>query len=161
MAALPRWIWLRVLAFTLFLPGLIVGYAPYYLIITPRRVAGGWPRGAGQVPAVAVIALGIAIYGACAWRFATEGLGTPAPYDPPRHLVSGGLYGWSRNPMYVGITLALLGEAWLFASPAQAVYAALVALAFHARVVWYEEPGLRAKFGEEYDRYRHAVRRWG
>jgi protein-S-isoprenylcysteine O-methyltransferase Ste14 len=156
----PRWLWFRVLSFTLILPGLILAYAPYFLIITPRRVADGWPPGAARVPALVPMAIGIVVYVACAWRFATEGLGTPAPYDPPRRLVTGGLYRWSRNPMYVGITLALLGEAWLFASPSQAVYAAMVALAFRLRVTLYEEPRLRERYGEEYAQFRERVRRW-
>lgn len=156
----PRWLWLRVVSFTLILPGLILVYAPYFLIISPRRVAAGWPPGASRVPALVPIAIGVAVYAACAWRFATEGLGTPAPYDPPRRLVTGGLYRWSRNPMYVGITLALLGEAWLFASPSQAVYAAMVALAFHLRVTLYEEPRLQELYGDEYAWLRERVRRW-
>ena len=56
--------------------------------------------------------------------------------------------------------MALFGEAWLFALPSQAVYAAMVALAFHLRVTLYEEPRLQALFGEPYEQYRRSVRRW-
>ena len=157
----PRWIWVRVLGFTVLLPGLVLLYAPYWLIITPRRVAAGWPPDAAHAPALLAIAIGFSVYGVCAWRFATEGLGTPAPWDPPRRLVTGGLYHWTRNPMYVGIIGALLGEAWFFGSLAQVVFAALVAAAFHARVLLYEEPKLRELFGVEFDAYCARVRRWG
>src|SRR5205085_3861249 len=51
----------------------------------------------------------------CMWRFATTGRGTPAPFDPPRYIVRGGLYEHVRNPMYWGMALALIGEAVLFA----------------------------------------------
>ena len=157
----PRWIWLRVLGFTVLLPGFILAYAPYWWIITPGRVAAGWPPDVARAPALLAIALGFSLYAICAWRFATEGLGTPAPWDPPRRLVTGGLYRWTRNPMYVGIVLALLGESWLFASRAQVVYAVCVAAGFHARVLLYEEPVLRKLFGAAFDEYCARVRRWG
>jgi protein-S-isoprenylcysteine O-methyltransferase Ste14 len=154
-------IWLRVLAFTVFLPGLITVYAPLWLIITPARVAALWPPDAWRAPALLFIAAGMGVYLMCAWRFAVEGLGTPAPWDPPRRLVTGGLYRWTRNPMYVGLVCALLGEAWLFESRSQVVYAGLLALAFHLRVIIYEEPKLHELFGADFEAYRGRVRRWG
>ena len=101
------------------------------------------------------------IYLVCAWRFATEGHGTPDPLAPPRKLVTGGMYRWTRNPMYVGIPIALAGEAWWLASPGIALYAAIIGVAFHLRVVMYEEPVLRRLFGAEFDTYCARVKRWG
>jgi protein-S-isoprenylcysteine O-methyltransferase Ste14 len=157
----PRWIWLRVLGFTVLLPGLMLVYAPYWWIITPERVASRWPPDAMHAPALLAIIVGFSIYAMCAWRFAKEGLGTPAPWDPPRRLVTGGLYQWTRNPMYVGIVLTLLGEACVFSSGAQLIFAACAAIAFHLRVLLYEEPVLRRLFGAEFDAYCARVRRWG
>lgn len=156
-----RWIWLRALGFTVLLPGLIMVYAPYWWIITPQRVAARWPPEAMHAPALVVIVVGFSIYAVCARRFAVDGLGTPAPWDPPRRLVTSGLYRWTRNPMYVGIVLALLGEAWLFSSSAQLTFAICMAIAFHLRVLLYEEPVLRKLFGAEFDAYKARVRRWG
>jgi protein-S-isoprenylcysteine O-methyltransferase Ste14 len=155
------WIWLRVLGFTVLLPGLILVYAPWWWIITPAGIASSWPPTPIRAASAVVIAIGFSIYVVCAVRFVREGLGTPAPWDPPRKLVIGGLYRWTRNPMYVGVVLALLGEAWLFGSGAQLVYAACIAIAFHLRVVIYEEPVLRRLFGGEFDGYAARVRRWG
>ena len=154
-------IWLRVLAFTVLIPGLVTVYAPLWLIITPARVMARWPPDAWRAPALAAIVAGIGVYLMCASRFATEGFGTPAPWDPPGRLVTGGLYRFTRNPMYVGLVCALLGEAWLFASRSQVVYAGLVALAFHFRVIMYEEPRLRGQFGADFAAYCGRVRRWG
>jgi protein-S-isoprenylcysteine O-methyltransferase Ste14 len=149
-----------VLSFTLLVPCTVVAFAPYFWIMGPARVASRWPplglSALGFVP----LAIGLAIYVACARRFAVEGLGTPAPYDPPRRLVTGGLFRWTRNPFYVGIVTILLGEAAVFASLAMVWYALVVAVAFHLRVLLYEEPVLRRLFGDEFERYAREVPRW-
>jgi protein-S-isoprenylcysteine O-methyltransferase Ste14 len=56
--------------------------------------------------------------------------------------------------------LFTLGEAWLFGSAALLLYAAALAIGFHLLLVAYEEPKLRATFGDAYQRYRRAVPRW-
>ncbi|HTD53691.1 MAG TPA: isoprenylcysteine carboxylmethyltransferase family protein [Thermoanaerobaculia bacterium] len=108
----------------------------------------------------ALLAAGAAVYLWCAWDFATTGGGTPAPIDPPRSLVERGLYRHVRNPMYLGILLLLGGEAMLFRSRALLAYAGLVFLFFFLFVVAYEEPALRRKFGQTYERYCDRVPRW-
>jgi protein-S-isoprenylcysteine O-methyltransferase Ste14 len=92
--------------------------------------------------------------------FAVAGRGTPAPIDPPKELVRRGLYRFTRNPMYVGVASVLIGEAWLFASRAMAVFALGVVTMFHLFVLFYEEPTLRRTFGDAYERYCAAVPRW-
>ncbi len=106
------------------------------------------------------LALGMTVYLWCAWEFARSGKGTPAPYDPPQLLVTRGLYRYMRNPIYVGVGLVILGEALLFDSIALLAYAVLLLTLFHLRVVLYEEPRLRAKFGADYQQYCLAVPRW-
>ena len=93
-------------------------------------------------------------------RFAWQGLGTPAPVLPTRHLVVTGLYRHVRNPMYVSVVCALLGQALLFGNPMLLSYGGLVWLLFHIFVLAYEEPVLRAKFGPEYDAFCAEVPRW-
>jgi protein-S-isoprenylcysteine O-methyltransferase Ste14 len=75
-------------------------------------------------------------------------------------MVARGLYRIVRNPMYVGVSLVLLGEALFFASSTLFIYGLLVLLGFHLRVIWYEEPTLRKKFGENYSGYCRKVPRW-
>ncbi|HVZ49882.1 MAG TPA: isoprenylcysteine carboxylmethyltransferase family protein [Gemmatimonadaceae bacterium] len=154
-------LFLRVLSFTVLLPCSILAWIPYYWIAGPSRVGAHWPPAATDALALTLIAAGAVVYVTCAWRFATEGSGTPAPWDPPRRLVTGGLYRWVRNPMYVGIPVALLGEAWWLHSRAMLIYAAFVLAAFHLRVILYEEPKLRELFGAEFDAYAARVKRWG
>ena len=146
--------------FTVFVPGAVTLYAPYSLI---SRSGGNLePTNLSLVfPASVCILFGVAIYLRCAWDFAVEGLGTPAPIDPPKKLVVAGLYRQTRNPMYQGILLILLAECLLFPVRSLLIYAASVALAFHVFVVLYEEPALGSRFGMSYKDYCRKVPRWG
>ncbi len=104
--------------------------------------------------------MGLLIFLRCAFDFVFAGRGTPAPIDPPKELVVRGLYRYVRNPMYVGIILILIGEAWLFGSWVMAVYAASFLTIFNLFVLFYEEPVLEKKFGESYRRYCATTSRW-
>jgi len=110
----------------------------------------------GSIP----LLFGVLIYSWCAWDFTFAGRGTPNPADPPQELVVRGLYKFTRNPMYVGIILVLLGETTLFASPTLLLYTAAIFAVFHLWVIYYEEPALRRKFGQAYERYCRRVSRW-
>jgi len=150
---------LKTIIFTIFVPGTVVVYIPYRLLASESGrpfLALGFFRYVGVVP----IVLGAVIYLRCAWDFTFTGRGTPAPIDPPKQLVVRGFYRWVRNPMYVGILLLLFGEAWLFESRNIFVYAAVAFLFFHIWVLLYEEPILKQKFGESYQRYCDTVPRW-
>lgn len=151
----------RLLVFTALVPCSVLAWMPYYWFGGPVRFAAHWPPTVFDLPALALVAIGASVYVVCAWRFANEGRGTPAPWDPPRALVTGGLYRWARNPMYIGIPIALVGETWWLQSRAMAVYTACVWIAFHLRVVIYEEPALRQLFGAEFSAYCSRVKRWG
>jgi protein-S-isoprenylcysteine O-methyltransferase Ste14 len=96
----------------------------------------------------------------CILTFVLLGKGTPAPFDPPRHLVVAGPYRYVRNPMYLGAGLALAGAALVYRSIALLSYTALFLLATHLFVVFYEEPTLSRLFGADYQAYRAKVRRW-
>src|SRR5215472_6639474 len=93
-------------------------------------------------------------------RFAIEGLGTPAPVFPTKHLVVSGWYRYVRNPMYVAVVSEILGQAFLFGNLNVLAYGAVAWLFFHLFVLGYEEPKLRATFGDEYRRYSANVPRW-
>ncbi len=93
-------------------------------------------------------------------RFVAEGLGTPAPVAPTRHLVVGGLYRWVRNPMYVAVVSCVAGQALLLGREVLWVYAATLLAVFVAFVRGYEEPTLTQQFGSEYEAYRRTVPGW-
>ena len=107
-----------------------------------------------------LIAGGIAILLESFGRFALEGIGTPAPIFPPRHLVVTGFYRYVRNPMYVAGTSLLLGQALLLGDMRVLAYAVFAWLATNLFVLTYEEPMLRKTFGAEYESYCAHVPRW-
>jgi protein-S-isoprenylcysteine O-methyltransferase Ste14 len=93
-------------------------------------------------------------------EFATVGNGTPLPFDPPRKLVTSGIYSYIANPMQAVTTLLLLGAALLFRS-AWFVPAALLSFAYSAGLAWWDEQAdLKERFGEVYILYRQNVRDW-
>ena len=116
------------------------------------------PRPLGWV----VVAIGAAVGLPCVWEFAWRGLGTPFPLDPPRRLVISGPYRYVRNPMYLGMGIALIGEALVFPHIARGMLAEIAILwaAVSLFIIFGEEPILRRMFGAEYDDYRTHVRRW-
>ena len=95
-----------------------------------------------------------------AWDLTRAGKGTPAPFDPPKEFVVKSFYRFVRNPMYLGDLLVLMGESLLFESALLVFYTLLMLCVFHLFIVLHEEPTLRRKFGESYERYRTAVPRW-
>lgn len=115
----------------------------------PLQIAGG----------VFVLAATLVLLDSFA-RFALQGLGTPAPVFPTKHLVISGLYRYVRNPMYVAVVAAILGQGLIFGNMRVLVYGAIVWLAFHVFVLAYEEPTLRVTFGSEYAAFCAGVRRW-
>ncbi len=112
-----------------------------------------------QLLGVGVLGIGLVLFASSLRRFATEGEGTLAPWDPPRKLVVRGPYRYVRNPMISGVILILFGEALLLLSRAHFMWA-LIFLAMNA--LWiplFEEPQLAGRFGKEYDEYRRNVPR--
>jgi protein-S-isoprenylcysteine O-methyltransferase Ste14 len=109
---------------------------------------------------IGVMAAGGSLAFACVAMFVARGQGTPAPFDPPRKFVAAGPYKFVRNPMYVGGFTTLVGFGLHEKSPAILLFTVPFLLFAHLFVVTYEEPHLRAKFGETYDGYCRSVRRW-
>jgi len=145
--------------FLVIAPGLVAGWVPWWISrwrvgppffgIPSLRIAGGLLVAAGILGVLDSFA-----------RFALGGVGTPAPAFPTRHLVVTGLYRYVRNPMYVAVVMAILGQGLVFASGALLGYGALVWLTFHLFVMLYEEPKLRRSFPAEYQSLCAEVPRW-
>jgi protein-S-isoprenylcysteine O-methyltransferase Ste14/pimeloyl-ACP methyl ester carboxylesterase len=145
--------WRALLAF-LVLPGVVALAVP--VLIASRRLVEGPFSPIGLIPLVA----GIGLLFWCIRDFYVVGKGTLAPWQPPKRLVTTNLYRFSRNPMYVAVTLVLLGWAIVFRSWGLLLYALCVMVAFHLRVVFVEEPWLLQTHANEWKRYASTVPRW-
>jgi protein-S-isoprenylcysteine O-methyltransferase Ste14 len=139
---------------------MVAGLIPY--LILRDHVNGSFvlPVQINQYAGAIVFSMGFVIMMICIINFAVKGRGTLSPADPTRKLVVSGLYRFSRNPMYAGVTLILIGEAIFFQTMNLWIYSFVVFIAFHIFIVLVEEPRLRKDFGEEYKTYCNKVRRW-
>lgn len=147
---------LKSFLFLVLAPGMVAGYIPLILLLRGARLDMGF---------MAWLALPLWLIGTVIllwsfWNFLKQGGGTPAPIDPPKELVAVGFYRYTRNPMYVGVLSLIVGYFLWFGYWSLLVYAAVVFLAFHTFVTYYEEPTLRKKFGAAYDDYCQRVPRW-
>jgi protein-S-isoprenylcysteine O-methyltransferase Ste14 len=127
------------------------------------RGSGFEPAGPGDAffwLALACFAGGLTLMVQTIRMFERVGDGTLAPWQPTRRLVVAGIYRHVRNPMISGVLLNLLGESLLFRSTALLGWLALFFAANAVYIPLLEEPGLEARFGDDYRRYRQAVPRW-
>ena len=141
-----------VVAFLL-LPGTVAYLVP--LLLAPPAADGAlrWVGGT-----LVLSGSGLLLW--CVRDFYVAGKGTLAPWSPPRHLVTVGLYRWSRNPMYVAVLVIVMGWTLWFASSTLLIYLLFLAIAFHLRILIHEEPRLALSFGEDWRAYRARVARW-
>src|SRR5215204_7668150 len=145
--------------FFLAAPGVVMGLIPWLTggwqareplpYWAPMRVLGGILLVAGLIALIRAFV-----------RFVMEGLGTPAPIAAPERLVVGGVYRYVRNPMYVAVLAAIVGQALFLGRLGLLLYAGVVWVAVAAFVRFYEEPTLTRRFGAEYEAYRRAVPAW-
>lgn len=156
-------LWLRGVLFTILVPGVVGAYLPY-LVSHRHGLSGGW-FALGWL----LVVPGTILYGSCLIQFLLSG-GTPAIFfaaplrfllgEEPARLIGNGFYRYSRNPMYLGVGIAVFGQAVLYASWPIAVYGAVLGVFFELVVVFLEEPHLRKTRGQAYLEYCRRVPRW-
>jgi protein-S-isoprenylcysteine O-methyltransferase Ste14 len=157
MASLRRNVVVSVLFTVLGGPGIALVWLPLW--ITRFRVPAGEPRWQ-MVLAAALILIGLTPGLESVRRFIVVGRGTLVPAVPTEHLIVSGFYRHVRNPMYVGVLIALAGEILLFRNRGLIIFGACLWLGFHVFVSRYEEPTLTRRYGEEYLRFKRNVPRW-
>ena len=124
-----------------------------------------WLSGADVAPGTgilgaALVALGVVVVVWTIRLFATVGHGTLAPWDPTSALVVRGPYRYVRNPMITGVGTVLAGEALFFRSWGIAIELAVFVAVNALYFPLVEEPGLRRRFGRDYEEYCASVPRW-
>jgi protein-S-isoprenylcysteine O-methyltransferase Ste14 len=162
----PFWI-LRHLVAVALLPFTVAVLIPLWLALrngTSLVLGSGLGELALQALGLVLLSLGFLLFGASLRRFAVEGQGTLAPWDPPRRLVVRGPYRYVRNPMISGVVLVLFGEALVLLSRPHLQWAVIFLGINAIYIPLFEEPLLANKFGESYRNYcRHVPRllpRW-
>ena len=140
-----------------------------FFVLAPGTMAGlipwlitGWRSDAPvslRVFGALVLLIGLTPLVAAFVAFARAG-GTPSPTAPTQRLVVAGFNRYVRNPMYLCVLLAIIGQALLFGSTALIWYAVAFWAVTASFVKLYEEPTLAETYGAEYDTYRRCVRAW-
>lgn len=112
-----------------------------------------------QIAGMFVLLVGLALFASSLRRFAGDGQGTLAPWDPPRRLVVSGPYRYVRNPMISGVIFVLVGESMVLLSGANALWALAVFVVNAIYIPLLEEPMLRERFAAAYEEYSTRVPR--
>jgi protein-S-isoprenylcysteine O-methyltransferase Ste14 len=143
---------------------------PPIVVVTVAVIMIGWAAIAGglhlppaslAIIAIIVLAagLGVAASGIREFRRAKTTINPTAPQQAST-IVSTGVFGMTRNPMYLGMTTVLTGLALLLASPWALAGPLAFALYIQRFQIQPEERALSAKFGPAYEQYKARVRRW-
>ena len=119
-----------------------------------------WRSGPSRAFGVLIIVVGVCAVLYCMRLFAKVGHGTPIPAAPPENLVVLGLYGYSRNPIYVAYVTLWFGIFLFQGHAALLLYTVVATACVEFVIVFWEEPVLKRRFGEQYDAYQKKVPRW-
>ena len=139
-----------------FLTAIGVGIALHWLVY-PLRL--GWSKTAYTITGLLFWAASVALMGWASRLFRQTGQ-DPVPWKPSPSMISSGPYRFTRNPMYLGMTLFQIGlgvgvnKLWI------AVLAPIALAVVHFIAVVPEEKYLESKFREEYQAYLARVRRY-
>lgn len=145
--------WLRHLTAIALLPFTVAVLVPIWLagrFGTALALGDSALALAAQLTGAVLLALGLALFASSLRRFAREGHGTLAPWDPPRELVIAGPYRYVRNPMIAGVIATLFGEALLSLSLPHLGWAAAFLALNAVYLPLREEPQLARRFGDAY-----------
>jgi protein-S-isoprenylcysteine O-methyltransferase Ste14 len=138
-----------------FLAGVLLGVAFQYVIPAPVPVS----RAIGAVIGLCILTAGVGFIASARMLFQRTGQ-SPIPWKPSPSLIVKGPYRFTRNPMYVGITLVEIGLGLAFNNLWISLFAVPALLTVHVIAVLPEEQYLSEKFGESYKAYLARVRRY-
>lgn len=134
---------------------LISAVLAVHLFLPVTRLDEPWLPWCGA--ALVILGIGISAAGKNRFQRVRTNVFT---FEEPGEMVTDGLYGISRNPMYLGLVLAGLGAALVSATLSGLILSALFAAIVRFWYIAHEERAMRGKFGERYDDYCQQVGRW-
>jgi protein-S-isoprenylcysteine O-methyltransferase Ste14 len=117
---------------------------------------GGWLR---WVLGAMSVASGLALIVTAMGRFKATGQ-DPKPWLPSPEMITTGPYQFTRNPMYLGLTMLVIGIGHLIGNGWFSITAVIALLVVQQLAVVHEEAYLEHKFGDAYREYKKRVRRW-
>jgi protein-S-isoprenylcysteine O-methyltransferase Ste14 len=144
---------------TLLIPLITFMVIPYLFIFFDLAI---WPQtiGVWQILAIFLILLGLVLVVWVSFTHGRTGKSTPVPFSAPKKFVPDGPYTFSRNPMYVGMLVVLIGEALLLQAPWLLIFTGVLFFLFFLYVKFNEEPRLIQRFGTSYQAYMKKAPRW-
>ncbi len=127
----------------------LAGHASAYVVSIPILVSA------------VIAAMGVAVAAAGVLEFSrARTTVNPHRINDASALVMGGVYRWTRNPMYVGLLLVLVAWMLWLGAMSNLVILLLFVVAITELQIKPEEQALAKRFGDEYDAYCRRVRRW-
>jgi protein-S-isoprenylcysteine O-methyltransferase Ste14 len=123
--------------------------------LLPEERAVGW----SEVIGLLLVAVGAGLSSFAAALFQARDT-TRKPWGEPSQFVVQPPYTWTRNPMYLGVTTALLGCAVFFSSLTMLLAPAIFFSVIDRLVIPREEETMERLFGKDYLAYKDRVRRW-
>jgi len=132
------------------------------VVLVPAGMASLATSAASGVGALQVVGIGVFLGGLGVWLWSVLELrrGGSSSAVPTGVLIETGPYRYSRNPMYVGVVVAVVGQGVAFESLLGLAVAPIVWALFRQMVVAYEEPLMRRRLGDPFEEYCQRVPRW-
>ena len=125
-----------------------------------HHFAWSWSDGgASRYPGWAILLAGLTLFGWTLWTFRRHRT-TVNPYGRASALCTDGPFRYSRNPIYLGDWLILLGVSLILNTLWPLAFAPLIWIMLRFGVIRHEEAYLEAQFGDVYRAYKQRVRRW-
>ncbi|HEY5731291.1 MAG TPA: isoprenylcysteine carboxylmethyltransferase family protein [Anaerolineales bacterium] len=108
---------------------------------------------------ITLVVIGIMLGFGVVWEFGKSRT-TLNPHGSVTSIVTSGVFRFSRNPIYLGFVLMLIGFPLYTGTYWGLFFAPLLVISFNELVIQYEEAYLEKKFGDEYTSFKSRVRRW-
>lgn len=142
--------------------GIFLGIPLLVLCGDLAGLLGRWHALTGFLQAIFLLGgFALAVPGLTAMRdFALSGEGTPVPLDPPRRLVTHGIYAFVRNPMQLSMTTLLVLESLFLRNPWPATLAMIGIVYSEGLARWSETQDMQDRFGAAWSRHHDEVRPW-
>jgi protein-S-isoprenylcysteine O-methyltransferase Ste14 len=142
----------------LLLPVTVTCIVPYLIYNSERKIMADMMI--VKIAGLVILISGLALFLRTVFLFRTIAKGTLAPWSEKQKLVVTGPYRYCRNPMITGVLFILIGESFLFNSVNIILWALTFFIINTIYFIVSEEPALKRRFGEDYERYKQQVPRW-